>query len=773
MAMSKPNRQRALRRLARLAEQMRRTVRPLRLALDLYPGGDLARDAEAGAWRTSGSESYFYMSARCRSSLIRVRYRATHLDAREHEESRWRLYYDAGEGFRGEDSVSILTFGRDVALDLMIELPGPVRAFRLDPMEKQGRFALHAFEIQSLSGVKTRLGIAVGEVMKLRRRGALRGKFKAAAKLILKGDGRLIRQKLLQHETDDPARYRRWIEQREMTPERRAGFVAKSRTFALRPRFSIIMPTYNSPPLFLEKALESVLAQTYPEWELLVVDDGSSDGAVRSVLDAFAKRDRRIKVQYQSRNQGISAASNAALAMASGDYVALLDHDDEIQPHALHAFAAAINRQPQADWLYSDEDKIDVNGHRSAPFFKPDWSPAYFLSCMYTCHLGVYRTGLVRRLGGFRSEFDLAQDYDLALRVATETSNIVHVPDVLYHWRTLPQSTAAGGGAKPKAESVARRAVQDFVDRGRYPGRVEEGPVRGTHRVRFDIVGTPLVSIAIPSAGYKTGPAGGESWFVLDLVCSIRARTSYPNLEIVVADNGDFDPALTDELTRLGVRIVHYAGTPFNLSEKMNLVVGATSGDYVVLLNDDMTVISEDWVTEMLMWCQQDGVSGVGAKLLFPDHRLQHVGVLLLGQGPSHPYYLHDRSEIGQVCAAIVPRDYSAVTGACMMVRRADYLAVGGFDQAFRINYNDIDFCLKLNRHTGGRFVFTPHASLYHYESVSRPEAVSEDLGHFNARWADIVGQDPHYNIHLSHHSNRFEISSRIADIEDSYELEC
>lgn len=772
MATGKPNRYRALWRLARLAEQMRRAVRPLRLPLDLYPGGEIAREPETGAWRASGGESYFYASVRCRSSLIRVRYRATHLDAREHEESRWRLYYDAGEGFRGEDSVSILTFGRDVALDLMVELPGPVSAFRLDPMEKKGRFALHAFEIESLSGFKTRLGIAVGEVARLRRRGALRGKLKQAAKLILKGDGKLIRKKLLQHETDDPARYRRWIQQHEVTPERHAALVAKGRSLVLRPRFSIIMPTYNSPIDFLEKAIESVLSQTYPDWELLIVDDGSSERAVRAALERYAGQDKRVRVRYLERNAGISAASNAALAMASGDYVALLDHDDEIQPHALHAFAAAVNRHPGADWLYSDEDKIDVNGQRSAPFFKPDWSPAYFLSCMYTCHLGVYRTSLVRRLGGFRSEFDLAQDYDLALRVAAQTKNIVHVPDVLYHWRTLPQSTAAGGDAKPKAEAVARRAVQDFVDRGRYPGRVEEGPVRGTHRVRFDILGEPLVSIAIPSAGYRSSAAGGGSWFVLDLVCSIRAKTSYRNIEIVVADNGDFDPELTAELTKLGVRIVHYAGTPFNLSEKMNLVVAATRGDYVVLLNDDMSVIGEDWIGEMLMWCQQDGVSGVGAKLLFPDHRLQHVGVLLLGQGPSHPYYLHERSEIGQVCAAIVPRDYSAVTGACMMVRRADYLAVGGFDPAFRINYNDVDFCMKLNRHTGGRFVFTPYASLYHYESVSRPQAAAEELANFNAKWAAIVGRDPYYNPNLSPSSNRFEIGSHAPDLDEAYELD-
>jgi GT2 family glycosyltransferase len=771
MAASNPLPPAALQRLPRLAEQMRRALRPMRLATTLYPAGELTREAEAGIWSADGSDPHFYVPARCRSSLVRVRYRATLLDAGQENEGLWRLYYDLGEGFREQDSFSVATFGPEIELDLVIGLPGPVSAFRLDPVPRQGRFRLHAFEIESLSGIRTRLGLAAARVVDLHRRGLLRAKLTEAAKLLAKGDGRDLGRRLFRLDSNDPCLYQRWVDAREVTPERHARFVEKGRAFALRPRFSLIMPTYNSPPAFLDKALESVLAQTYPDWELLVVDNGSVGEATKSVLERFAARDARIKVRYLPSNTGIAAASNMALAAASGDYIALIDHDDTIEPHALHAFAEAINRRPAADWLYSDEDKIDVDGRRSGPFFKPDWSPAYFLSCMYTCHLGVYRTSLVRRLGGFRSEFDFAQDYDLALRVAAETTNIVHVPDMLYHWRMLRQSTASGPGAKPQAEDAARRALQDFLDRGRYPGQVEEGPVRGTHRVRFDIAGAPLVSIAIPSAGYRTCATGTESWFVLDLVRSIRARTSYPNIEIVIADNGDFDPRLTQQLTGLGARIVHYAGAPFNLSDKMNLVVEATRGDYVILLNDDMSVITPDWVGEMLMWCQQDGVSGVGAKLIFPDQRLQHVGVLLLGQGPSHPYYLHDRSEIGQVCSAIVPRDYSAVTGACMMVRRSDFLAVGGFDPAFRINYNDVDFCLKLNRHTGGHFVFTPYACLHHYESVSRPEAAASDLQQFNAKWASAVGHDPYYNPHLSQRSARFEISANVTSLEESYGL--
>ncbi|WP_293811232.1 glycosyltransferase [uncultured Bosea sp.] len=376
---------------------------------------------------------------------------------------------------------------------------------------------------------------------------------------------------------------------------------------------------------------------------------------------------------------------------------------------------------------------------------------------------------MARRLGGFRPEFDFAQDYDLALRFAAATKQIVHIPDVLYHWRTLPQSTASSGEAKPQAELAARRAVQDFVDQSPYRGSVGRGPLPGTHRVRFDIVGEPLVSVAIPTAGYRND--GDTGWYVLDLVRSIRERTTYRNVEIVVSENGDLPPELEQALRDLGARLIRYESPVFNFSDKMNRLAEAARGEFLLLLNDDIRIISRGWIEEMLMWCQQEGISGAGAKLLFPDGHIQHAGVLLLGQGPSHPYYLHPASEIGQVCSAVVPRDYSAVTGACTMISRADFLAVGGYDPAYRINYNDVDFCMRLNAHTGGHFVFTPHACLEHHESVSRPEPDPGDLDKFNRQWADIVGRDPFYNPNLSQSSPRFALATEPQSLAEVYGL--
>ncbi|MGX1788262.1 glycosyltransferase family 2 protein [Bosea sp. NPDC055332] len=741
-----------------------------RAGTPFHPAGKLRPEPMAGHWRSQGFDSYFYVPMRCRAGLLRVRFEATILDAGTDHRDRWRLYFDIGEGFREEDSLVIDCRGPRIEIETMIDLPAPVRAFRIDPCERSGRFVLHKLALTAPAPALPLANGALHRIAELHRRRALLRAAMTGARLVLRGDWRVLRQRIVSGAGTDAAGYHRWVRSRTMTPALRQRFVARSQRFKLRPRFSIIMPTYNSPPVYLVKALESVRAQTYPDWELLAVDDGSTDLSALAILRDFAARDPRIRPTFLPANGGIAAASNVALEQASGDYIALLDHDDELAPHALHAFADAINRAPQADWLYSDEDKIDEAGHRSSPFFKPDWSPAYFLSCMYSCHLGVYRTSLARRLGGFRSEYDFAQDYDLALRFAASTAHIVHVPDILYHWRMLPQSTASGSEAKPQAELAARRAVQDFVDRGSHSGKVEAGPVPGTHRVRFAIAGKPLVSIAIPTAGYRNEAHGG-GWYVLDLVRSIRERTTYPDIEIVVSENGDLAPELTQALLELGVRLVRYESGEFNLSDKINRLAGATRGDYLLLLNDDMRIISPGWIEEMLMWCQQDGVSGVGAKLFFPDGRIQHAGVLLLGQGPSHPYYLHHGSEIGQVCSAIVPRDYSAVTGACMMVRRADFLAVGGFDPAYRINYNDVDFCMRLNAWTGGHFVFTPYACLEHYESVSRPEPVRGDLDKINRQWSAIVGRDPFYNLNLSQNSACFALAADPRSLQETYGL--
>lgn len=747
-----------------------RTLLKRPTGLPFHPAGNLRPDATPGHWRSDGFDCYFYVPQRMPAGLLSIRFTATLPDADAERQDHWRLYYDIGEGFRAEDSVTIPVSGERIAVATIIDLPLPVRAFRIDPCETSCRFALHELALSPLAAEQQPRRFAVlNQLRDLHRRGILARKLMRAGGMLLRGEWRDLRQRIASSGAQDAAAYGNWLRQRTLTEGLRQRFQAKAAEFSIRPHFSIVMPTFNSPAAFLEKAIESVLAQTYPDWELLAVDDGSTDPATRRILKAFAARDPRIRPTFLPFNGGIARASNAALAQASGDYIALLDHDDMLAPHALHAFADAINRDPHADWLYSDEDKIDEAGRRSAPFFKPDWSPAYVLSCMYTCHLGVYRTSLARRLGGFRPAFDFAQDYDLALRFAAATRRIVHVPDILYHWRTLPQSTASGDQAKPQAELAARRAVQDFVDQGPHPGRVEPGPLPGTHRVRFAIAGEPLVSIAIPTAGYRN--AGDTGWYVLDLVRSIRAQTTYRPIEIVVSENGDLPPELEQDLRDLGVRLVRYESPVFNLSDKINRLAEATRGDVLLLLNDDMRIISRGWIEEMLMWCQQEGISGVGAKLFFPDGRIQHAGVLLLGQGPSHPYYLHPASEIGQVCSAVVPRDYSAVTGACLMVRRADFLAIGGFDPAYRINYNDVDFCMRLNAHTGGHFVFTPYACLEHHESVSRPEPDPGELDRFNQQWSSLVGRDPFYNPHLSQNSARFALAANPPSLAEAYGL--
>jgi GT2 family glycosyltransferase len=444
------------------------------------------------------------------------------------------------------------------------------------------------------------------------------------------------------------------------------------------------------------------------------------------------------------QNRGIAAASNAALELASGDYVALLDHDDELAEHAFHRMAKAIVADPSADMLYSDEDKLQVDGKRVRPFFKPDWSPEFFLGCMYTCHLGLYRTALVRELGGFRSEFDGAQDYDLVLRLAERTERIVHVPDVLYHWRLVPGSTSAGVSAKPHALAAGMRALQGHLDRTGRPGRTEVGPSAGLNWVRFDVVGQPVVSILIPSL-CRPGPDGGPT-MVERCVASIARISKYRRFEVIVADRHTMPAAVERPLTAAGVKRVTY-DEPFNWSRVNNLAARRATGDHLLFLNDDTEADSPDWLEALLVFSQQPAVGVVGAKLVFPDGGLQHVGVTVAGGKPGHPFYGYPAKHTGYYCRAVLPHNCAAVTGACLMTRRDVFAEAGGFDEAFPLNYNDIDYCLRV-RKLGYRVVFTPHARLIHHESVTKPGVYKEELDAFHARWGAVV--DPYYNPNLN-----------------------
>jgi O-antigen biosynthesis protein len=737
----------------------------------LLPGPGFSAVGPANRWRAITYDPTWIVPVSAFTRYLELRFSARVVSASGRTGAgKWQIYYDAGEGFMASKSRWFSFYADRIEINAIMRLRGPAFAFRVDPTDFPCEFIVDRFDLIAQRRVWAIPKMAAERLSALHRKGAIREALGRGARLLAAGQPKRAFEAV--YGLDPSAsRYRQWVDLRKITSGRRAKFASKIRAFGRRPVFSVIMPTYNSPPDFLERAIQSVKTQIYPHWELCIADDGSTMESVREIITRHGDAPG-VKTIFLDKNQGISAASNAALDIASGDYIALLDHDDELAPHALFAFAAAVDQRPEADWLYSDEDKIDDKGRRFDPLFKPDWSPAFFQACMYTCHLGVYRRELAVKLGGFRSEFDLAQDYDLALRFARATSKIVHIPDVLYHWRTLPRSMASGPDAKPDAERAARRALQTYLDSGPIKARAEPGPFPGSHRPRYEIDGAPLVSIVIPSAGRSSETGDGPSWFVLDLVRSIRDLTRYKNFEIIVADNDDFDPDLQTRLGALGVRRVVYRASLCNISEKMNLLVEAASGEYVVLLNDDTRVISGGWLDEMLMWCQQSDVAAVGAKLVSFKERIKHAGMLLLARGPSHVFFNETAATtIGLAGSAVIAREYSVVTGACLMTRRKDYLAVGGFDPAFRIKYNDVDFCLRLEAHSRGRIIYTPYALLYHYEAVSSEPAPSSELDLINTRWRDVMGRDPYYNIHLSQYSSTCALSHDILPIERQYDL--
>jgi GT2 family glycosyltransferase/SAM-dependent methyltransferase len=680
------------------------------------------------------------------------------------------LYADEGEGFTAGSCVESFEWEETLTVDICVKFDKPVFGLRLDPMGTPGIFHLHFLRVTPLAGPRI-LGHAIAKKLELLRMYRLTGTtFANGAKMLATGQFRRAFGKVMQTYADDRrlgpssmasrTSYDVWRRRRELTPAERRRQSDVSNVWLNPPTISAIVPVYNPPPDCLEKAIQSVRQQTYPLWQLCLADDGSTDPRIAPILRKHAAADPRIVVSFAEKNGGISAASNRALDRATGDFIALFDHDDELAPHAFFKMAEAIRANPQADFFYSDEDKITMEGTHIDPFFKPDWSPDFFLSCMYTCHLGVYRRALVEKLGRFRSEFDTAQDYDLALRFVStiqndqrdgglpESHRIVHVPDVLYHWRMLPGSTALTARAKPKAEETARRAVDSYLQRVNKPGRAERGSAVGLHRVRYEIQGRPKVSIVIPTAGRRCTIRGKETWYALHCVESIRKQTTYDHYEIVVVDNDDLHPQLARSLDALGVRRIPFT-EPFNLSVKMNLGVAKSEGDYVILLNDDTEVQTPDWIEAMLEVGQWPEVGAVGAKLLFEDGRLQHAGVTFVDRVPLHHFYAAPGDYPGYWHGNLLIRNYSAVTGACVLVRTDDYHAVGGFDPEFPLNYNDIDMCLKLRRR-GLRIVYQPHAILSHFESASKDGIFQEEIDRFVAKWGNEFACDPYYNPNLT-----------------------
>lgn len=551
-----------------------------------------------------------------------------------------------------------------------------------------------------------------------------------------------------------PAAYGRWVaEFDEMTDARRQALDERLARLARRPLVSVVMPVYDTPERYLREAIDSVLAQRYADWELCVVDDRSTAAWVPKVLEEYAARDGRVHFARREENGHIAAASNTGLEMAQGEWVVLLDHDDTLSEHALALCVLAIEDRPGAGLVYSDEDKIDDSGTRSAPFFKPDFDPLLLLAQNYVCHLTMLRRELALQVGGFRLGTEGSQDWDLVLRATEQLrpGQVVHVPHVLYHWRVHPGSTAAALESKPYAVAAGRRAVADHLERQGACGELIVNEATGVVRVRWPLPDpVPKVSIVIPTRDGK---------YLDQCLESIFATTAYPDYEVVVVDNGSVKEETQQLFRRFGPALtVLRDDRPFNFSALNNAAVARCQGEVLCLMNDDCEVTDQGWLEEMVSQLARPGVGIVGAKLLYPDGRIQHAGVILgIGGVAGHGHWKSDRLAHGYFGYLQTPRTLSAVTAACMVVRRDAYEQVGGLDETnLAVAFNDVDFCIRV-REAGWRVVWTPYAVLTHHESVSRgydvvvrPSGFREEIGFMERRWGQTLRTDPAYNPNLT-----------------------
>ncbi len=556
--------------------------------------------------------------------------------------------------------------------------------------------------------------------------------------------------------------YDEWVRQFDTRSQNDfANMRATMDGFAHKPKISVLMPTYNSRSDWLIDAIESVRNQIYTNWELCIADDASTKPEVRPILERYAALDPRIKVAIRSENGHISAASNSALELVSGEWVALFDHDDLLPEHALFWVAHAINQNPDTKLIYSDEDKTDDNRRRFDPYFKSDWNPDLFYSHNMFSHLGVYQTSLMRAVGGFRVGFEGAQDYDLALRCIEKvtTKQIVHIPRVLYQWRVHDQSTALTADSKPYAMIAGERALNEHFNRLNIDAKAKL--IGYGYEVSYALPNDlPMVSIIIPTRN-------GLS-LLQQCIDSIHNKTNYSNYEIIIVDNDSNDKDTLDYLEALkkspNIQVLRIE-EPFNYSRLNNLAANQARGEVLVLMNNDIEVISENWLSEMVSQALRPEIGAVGAKLYFPDGTLQHGGVVLgIGGVAGHAHRLMPKGHLGYMGRAALISNFSAITGACLAVRKSSYMSVGGLNEIdLAIGYNDVDFCLKL-REAGYRNIWTPKAELFHHESATRGSDLTganqirfqKEFAYMKQKWESLLLNDPAYSPNLTLNGDDF-----------------
>ena len=569
-----------------------------------------------------------------------------------------------------------------------------------------------------------------------------------------------VRRKLRQRRTGNylNTEYIVWTEDYDtlMNADRKA-IKARIASLDYKPLISVVMPVYNVEEIWLRQAIESVRKQLYPHWELCIADDYSTKPHVRTVLQEYASKDPRIKVTFRQENGHISAASNSALELATGEFIALLDHDDELAEHALYMVVEELNEHPEADLIYSDEDVIGTQGQRLFPLFKSEWNPDLFYSINLVTHLGVYRSSIIRELGGFRLGYEGSQDYDLVLRIIERIpeSHIRHIPHILYHWRAVPGSVALDMSEKKYAHEAARKAISAHFERRGISAKVVAGSKDYIHRVIYPLPALhPLVSLIIGTRDRVD--------LLRQVVEGILEQTDYQPIELIIVDNQSAEPATLEFLSEiqkdLRVKVIKY-DAPFNFSAINNMAIRQSRGEVVGLINNDIKIISPDWLKELVSHAIRPEIGAVGAKLYYGDDLIQHAGVVL---GPLY-IALHVHKYLPKQYADSVDRvqimqNYSAVTGACLMLRRQVFDEVGGLDEVnLPIAFNDIDLCLRI-RERGYRILWTPYAELYHLESASRgsdetPEKLPrfrKEQDYMRRRWKHLLSHDPYLNPNLA-----------------------
>ena len=742
--------------------------------IQLYAENQIDRAAQLiPALESTGEDPFFKSLLIADGALSSGWYEVKFLITAKKKNHIAKLYIEGEEGY-SEKLAFRMPFTVGNPFSKVVYFPIKPIGIRFDPLEDQNEF-----EIKYLSFDKLNTGVAENKIIDTlldeNKKNATENSLLLNQCIKLNDHVELKTlyakeyRSIFHRSNQEKVSYRSWIDSLEnpSIPNKKT-IEEKLKSFDNLPLLSILIPTYNTEPNFLHECLQSVLEQTYPHWELCIADDASSDQKVKEILASYAKRDHRIKIHFRELNGNISEASNSALALASGKFVVLLDHDDCLSKEALYFLIEHINQYPEADIFYSDEDKIDTFGNRFDPHFKCSFNLDLLYSQNYISHLGVYRRDLLNLIGGFRKGYEGAQDYDILLRclLVSDPSKVIHIPRILYHWRASEGSTALSAGFKSYTHQAGLKAISDYLKEKYIGVECVGGELPNTFRIIWPIPEKkPMVSLIIPTRDRLE--------LLQNCIESIIEKTKYLNYEILIVDNDSIEAKTLEYFQYLEnqfekIRILKCKGE-FNYSAINNWAVNQARGQIIGLVNNDIEVISPEWLTEMVSHAIRPEIGVVGAKLLYPDYTIQHAGVVIgIGgvAGHSHKYF-SDNSH-GYFSRLKVVQNYSAVTAACFIVRKEIFTEAGGLDQMnLKIAFNDIDFCLKVSK-AGYRNLWTPYANLFHHESISRgTEDTPEKQARFNqevefmkTKWGNLLQCDPFYSPNLTLVHEDFSLAS-------------